>query len=240
MAIRPTFPTTTALSFLLALTATSLFAPPLTAQPAPAPPVAPVRPVTDTYFGVPVTDPYRYMENLSDPDVAAWFKGQDTYTRGVLAKVPGRDALLARIHELDQSTPSKVSDVNIIPGGRYFYRKMLSTENVPRLYVRDGLDGKERLLLDPAKYPTDPGSHNAISYYNPSMDGKMVAVGVSPGGSENAIIHILDVDTGNELPETIDRARFGGIAWRADNRSFFGARRVHDGYSACFVRCHRA
>jgi prolyl oligopeptidase len=201
-----------------------LLTPALVAQDAPppaAPPVAPVRPVTDNYFGVSVTDPYRYMENLSDPDVDAWFKGQNAYTRGVLGKLHGRDALLARIRELDQSTPFKVSDVGTFPGGRYFYRKMLATETVAKLYVRDGLDGKERILLDPAKYPTDPGSHNAISYYSPSWDGKMVAVGVSPGGSENAIIHILEVDTGKELPEMIDRARFGAVGWRTDNHSFF-------------------
>lgn len=224
MTIRPPFSTVAVLPFLLALAATSFLAPPLTAQSAPppsAPPAAPIRSVSDTYFGVTVTDPYRYMENLSDPDVSAWFKAQDTYTRGVLAKIPGRDALLARIRELDASRLFNLADINIIPGGRYFYRKMLASETVFKLYVRDGLNGPERLLLDPAKYPTDPGSHNAISYYAPSLDGKMVAVGVSPGGSENAIIHIFDVDTGKELPETIDRARFGAVAWRADNHSFF-------------------
>src|SRR5271167_221598 len=84
--------------------------------PAPAsPPVAPVRPVTDNYFGTKVVDPYRYMENLKDPKVAAWFKGQNAYTRAVLAKIPGRDGLLARIKELDQSTPERVSDVRLIP-----------------------------------------------------------------------------------------------------------------------------
>jgi len=161
------------------------------------------------------------MEDLTDPEVAAWFKSQNDYTRGVLGKIPGRDALLKRIEELDQSTPAKVSDVNRVPGGRYFYQKMLANEIVPKLYVRDGLDGQERVLLDPAKYPAPAGSHNSISYYAPSWDGKMVAVGVSEGGSENAIIHILEVDSGKELPETIDRGRFGAIAWRSDNRSFF-------------------
>ena len=85
---------------------------------------------------------------------------------------------------------------------------MLATEIVSRLYVRDKLEGTERVLLDPAKYPAPAGAHNAISYYAPSWDGKMVAVGVSAGGSENAIIHIIEVDSGKELPETIDRARF--------------------------------
>ncbi|HLY42887.1 MAG TPA: prolyl oligopeptidase family serine peptidase [Terracidiphilus sp.] len=189
-------------------------------QDAAAPPVAPVRAVTTDYFGVTLTDPYRYIENLKDPEVEAWFKGQNAYTRSVLSRIPGRDALLARIKELDQSVPARVSDVNMVPGGRYFYEKMLASEIVSKLYVRDGLNGQERLLLDPAKYPAPEGSHNAISYYNPSFDGKMVAVGVSPGGSENAVIHIFEVDTGKEFPETIDRARFGGIAWRTDNHAF--------------------
>jgi prolyl oligopeptidase len=68
-----------------------------------APPVAPVRPVTDEYFGVKVVDPYRYMENMKDPEVEAWFKAQNDYTRAVLARIPGRDALLAEIKKFDES-----------------------------------------------------------------------------------------------------------------------------------------
>jgi prolyl oligopeptidase len=184
-------------------------------------PVAPIRPVIDEYFGTRLTDPYRYLEDLKNPEVESWFKGQDAYTRSVLAGIPGRDALLARIRELDRSTPSKVRDVNLIPGGRYLYTKMMASEIVSKLYVRDGLESKERLLLDPEQYHAPPGSHNAINYISPSFDGKMIAVGVSPGGSENAIIHILEVDTGKELPETIDRARFGFVSWRPDHHSFF-------------------
>ncbi|HEX3985313.1 MAG TPA: prolyl oligopeptidase family serine peptidase [Acidobacteriaceae bacterium] len=185
------------------------------------PPVAPVKPVTEDYYGTKVVDPYRYMENLKDPKVEAWFKGQNAYTRAQLAKIPGRNALLARIRELDTSTPAKVSAVNRVPGGRYFYEKELANEIVARLYVRDGLEGQERVLVDPNKYPAPAGSHNVISYYVPSLDGKSVAVGISAGGSENATIHIFDVDTGKESPETIDRAQFGNVQWRADGRSFF-------------------
>jgi len=185
------------------------------------PPVAPVRPVTTDYYGTKVVDPYRYMENLKDPQVDAWFKGQNAYTRAVLAKIPGRNALLARIRELDASTPAKVSAVTRMPGGRYFYEKELANEIVARLYVRDGLDGQERVLIDPNKYPAPKGSHNVISYYAPSYDGKLVAAGISAGGSENATIHIIDVDTGKEFPETIDRTQFGNVQWRMDNHSFF-------------------
>lgn len=70
-----------------------------------APPVAPVRPVTEVYYCNKVVDPYRYMENLNDPEVQAWFKAQNDYTRAVLASIPGRSALLERIKQLDQSAP---------------------------------------------------------------------------------------------------------------------------------------
>ena len=186
-----------------------------------SPLVAPVRPVTDVYYGTKVVDPYRYMENLKDPQVDAWLRDQNAYTRAVLAKIPGHAALLARIKELDESTPARVSDVRRLPSGRYFYKKRLASENISELYVRNGLDGTERLVLDPAKYPAPEGSHNAINYYELSWDGSLVAVGISSGGSENAVIHIINVGTGEEFKEQIDRARFGSVHWRPDNHSFF-------------------
>ncbi len=146
---------TVSAGFALALAACLLIAPCCAvrsdAQSA-APPVAPVRPVTTDYFGITVADPYRYMENLEDPAVAAWFKDQNAYTRAALGKIPGHDALLKRIKELDESRPARVGGVNLLPGGRYFYRKTMPNEIVARLYVRDGLAGQERLLLDPEKY----------------------------------------------------------------------------------------
>ena len=83
-----------------------------------APPVAPVRVVTDEYFGVKVADPYRYMEDLTNPEVAAWFKGENDYTRAVLERIPGRAALLARIKTLDEGAPARVSDLRRLPGDR--------------------------------------------------------------------------------------------------------------------------
>jgi len=98
----------------------------------PSPPVAPVRPVTDEYFGTKVVDPYRYMENLQDPDVQAWFKAQDDYTRAVLMRIPGRQQLLERIKQLDQSAPFQVSDVQRYQGERYYYRKILASSTSAR------------------------------------------------------------------------------------------------------------
>jgi prolyl oligopeptidase len=181
---------------------------------------APVRPVIDDYFGTKVVDPYRYMENLNQPEVKAWFKAEDDFTRGVLAKIPERQHLLDRIRQLDQSAPYQVQNVQRIAGGKYFYQKMLASEQVGKLYERQGLSGGEKLLVDPEKYVTTAGTHYSLNYYVPSYDGKYVAYGISPGGSEDAVIHILDLASGRDTGETIDRSWYGGIAWLPDNRSF--------------------
>jgi prolyl oligopeptidase len=182
--------------------------------------MAPVRPVNDEYFGTKVTDPYRYIEDLKNPEVRKWFKDQDDYTRAVLARIPGRSSLLARIKELSQAAPFRVSDVQRLQGGKYFYQKVLASEDVSKLYTRDGLDSHEKLLVDPTKFITEPGTHYSLDYYVPSLDGRYVAYGISPSGSEDAVIHILDVTTGRDLGETIERSWYGGISWMPDNRSF--------------------
>src|SRR6266481_7248196 len=184
-----------------------------------APPVAPVRVVTDEYFGVKVADPYRYMEDLTNPEVAAWFKGENDYTRAVLERIPGRAALLARIKTLDEGAPARVSDLRRLPGDRYFYQKRLASEDVAKLYFRDGLKSDERLLVDPTKFATAGGPHYVISYYAPSFDGKYVAAGISAAGSEDAVLRVFDTSTGKETGDVIDRAQFGSPTWMPDGRS---------------------
>ena len=186
----------------------------------PAPPVARVKPVTEEYFGVKVTDPYRWLEDLKDPEVQKWFKGQDDYTRALLRRIPGRAALLERISEVDQSAPFRVSDVERLAGEKYFYQKRMANEDIAKLYLREGLEGQERLLVDPNRYVTEAGTHYSLNYYVPSLDGHYVAYGVSPSGSEDAVIHVMDVNTGKETGETISRSWYGGISWLPDNQSF--------------------
>ena len=185
-----------------------------------APPVAPVRSVTEEYFGTQVVDPYRYMENLKDPEVADWFKKQNDYTRAALASIPGRDALLAKIKNLDESALARVFDERRLPTGRYFFQKRLASEDVAKIYMRDGLAGEDKLLVDPAQFVQTGGPHYAINYYAPSLDGRYVAFGVSPAGSEDAVLRILDTTAGQETGDAIDRAQFGGPSWLPDNHSF--------------------
>lgn len=189
------------------------------------PPIARVRPVVDDYFGTKVTDPYRYMEHLDNPEVAKWMKSQNEYTRRVLGRISGRDALLARIEQLDQSVPARVGGIVRLATGRYFYYKLLSTESVTKLYMRDGMDsqgtpGHETLLVDPQRI-SGKAIPSAINYFWPSSDGRYVAYGISLGGSEKAVLHILDTGTVRDTGETIDRAEFNDtVGWLPDAHSF--------------------
>ena len=181
--------------------------------------VAAVRPVTDTYFGTEVTDPYRYFENLKDPEVQSWMHAQADYTRAKLDAIPGRQALLARIHAL--SNADLVRNAFIRRGDRYFYMLRAPGAQQPKLYYRDGLKGEEHVLLDPDQMGKDSKTHFSLDYFTPSWNGKSIAYGVSTGGSEASVLHVLDVASGKPLGESIEGAHDSIVTWRADNASFF-------------------
>jgi prolyl oligopeptidase len=183
-----------------------------------APPETPVREVKETFFGTEISDPYRWLENVKSPEVSSWMHAQNDYTREVLERIPNRDKLRKRIAELDDSGV-RVNGLQSF-GGRLFYLKQASGEDNRRLYVRDGRGGAERMLLDP-QTRTANGVHYSIDYFQASPDGKLVAVGISPGGSENSVLHVLDASDGKEAGPSIDRAQFGAVYWLPDNHSFF-------------------
>jgi prolyl oligopeptidase len=182
-------------------------------------PNTPRRKVVESYFGTEVTDPYRWLEKTSDPEVVQWMKAQNDFTRETLAKIPGRTGLLDRIRSLDNAG-SIVYSLQVW-GGHYFYLKADAGSDNRRLYVRDEMTSPERLLVDPEKLTTPDGKHYSIDYFQPSLDGKYVAYGISPGGSENSVLHVLETSSGNVLPDVIDRAQFGQPSWLPDGKSFF-------------------
>jgi prolyl oligopeptidase len=190
-----------------------------------SPPVAPVRPVTDDYYGIKVVDPYRYMEDLNNADMQAWMKAQNDCTRAVLASIPAREPLLARIRELDESVPWVAA--RRLPGDLYLILKRLPEENVAKLYLRRGLNGEDKLLADPEKITlarVDRGKgKNVIQGFAVSNNGEYLAVGIVPGGDElHGELHVIDAATGRETGDVI--AQVGAEAWQPywlpDNRSF--------------------
>jgi prolyl oligopeptidase len=181
------------------------------------PPAARVDRDTDSYFGKVVADPYRWMETPS-PELDQWARAQDAHTRAVLAAIPGRDALRRHMDEI-AGKMTVVTDVTPV-GHRIFFRRQDAGDDLAKLVVRDTETGRDRVLLDPNRI-TEHGHHISIDQFQPSQDGRYVAVGLSPSGSEEDVLYVLDADSGTRLPDTIDRARFAAPSWLPDGRSFY-------------------
>ena len=187
------------------------------------PPVAPVRNVSETFFGQVVVDPYRYLEDVNNAEVVAYMKAQAEFARKTLDAIPGRAALQSRINTLSEAGVS-LSNVQISGTGtstRVFYYKLSPGESMRKLYVRDGINGPERLLFD-AQTLNIAGQRFALDYFNAAPDGKHVLVGIVAGGSEETSLRIVEVSAARDLGVVIDRIGFAEEStWAADSRGFF-------------------
>jgi prolyl oligopeptidase len=196
-------------------------------QTSEGPPVAPIKNVVDEHFGVKVDDPYRYMEDLENPEVQAWFKGQADYAAKVLSQIPARNEYYQRLKELDAGKPFTNARIVRYKDGSLFYLNRKVGENIRKLYMRDGKSGEEKLLIDPESMKVEDNQHYSIYYYTPSPDKKYVVYGLDQGGSEETTLHILDLTTGEHLPETIDRIEtaYNQPRWTPDSKGFYYSRR---------------
>ncbi len=190
------------------------------AAPAPpAPPKVKVDTVTDTLHGRKLEDPYRYLENGDDPATQQFGRDQYSYTRAVLDPLPGREKIRTRLAELlaigTLGTPQ--------PAGKfYFYTRRDAGQNQPVLYVREGVGGKDRALVDVNKMSAD--ATVALDWWVPSEDGKYLAYWTSPSGTEHSMVRILETATGRLLDEEIYVGRGRSLAWKPDNSGFYYAR----------------
>jgi prolyl oligopeptidase len=183
------------------------------------PPKAEKRPVEESLHGVKIVDDYRWLEDGKSPETQKWVEEEMAYTRSVLDPLPGRDAIHKRLTEL--LTIGSLTAPQI--GGKYyFYSRRDGMQNQPVLYVREGVEGKDRVLVDANQLAAD--GTIALDWYQPSESGKYLAYGTSPSGSEMSTLHILETKTGNALPDTIERTRAASIAWMPDGSGFYYTR----------------
>ena len=184
-----------------------------------APPVAPVKDVSETLHGVVVKDPYRYLEQVRTAEVRAWYQAQGDYARATLDRIAMRDGLERRITELTSASGDAIGSISRMPGDKIFYMKRPKGERQFKLVMRIGLQGAERILVDPELDAKRTGVPHAINYFRPSWDGKYVAYGLSAGGSENASLHILEVASATDLGQTFPRVQQSQVNWTPDSRS---------------------
>ncbi len=172
----------------------------------------------DTYFGQAIADPYRWLEDTASESTRSWFTAQNAFTRTVLDALPGRAALKDQLRALN-AVDTRVKDVQRA-GDRIFFLRRMASEQHYRLWMREGLAGAPRQVLDPERY-RDSAAPAAIDYYRASPNGRRLAVGIAQGGSEEATLHVLDVDTGAMLGVPAPRARWAGPVWRFDSTVLF-------------------
>src|SRR5688572_105421 len=152
----------------------------------------------DLYHGTTVADPYRWLEDTDSPETRAWIEAQNALTFGYLESLPQRAPIRSRLERVwnypKYSAPVKVKDW-------YFSLENSGLQNQPVLYVRDGLEGKPRVLLDMNTSGSD--GTIALSVYEPSPNGNYLGYGVSTGGSDWQEFRVRDVRTARDLPDTI-------------------------------------
>jgi prolyl oligopeptidase len=173
----------------------------------------------DVLHGVRVEDPYRWLEDLDSPETRAWIEAQNAVTQEFLEALPERAALKRRLTTLwnyeRHGVPFK-------KGGRYFFFKNDGLQNQSVLYVQDALAAPARTLLDPNAL--SPDGTVALTVTAVSEDGKLLAYGLSASGSDWESWRVRRVDTGEDLPDALERIKFSAPAWLRDGSGFFYGR----------------
>lgn len=190
-------------------------------------PSAPRQTVIDTYWGVRVEDDYQYMERQDDPAVLTWAEKQNEFTRAWLDGRPDRKAILDRVVALTHSTSPEYYGL-LARGGRFFALKEQPPKEQPFLVALPTLaDTKgERVVVDPNAI--DPSGGTTIDWFVPSPNGKLVAVSLSKGGTEEGTLYVYDAETGQKLPDEIpavNNGTAGGSAsWSEDGAGIYYTR----------------
>jgi len=178
--------------------------------------------VVETQFGVPVADPYRWLENdvRTDPQVEAWVEAENRVTDVFLAKLPLRDWFKQRITALYDY---ERFGVPVKKDTHYFYTHNSGLQNQSVLFVRDGARGAPRQLIDPNTWSADGAT--ALAEWTPSEDGKLLAYAVQDGGTDWRSVKVMDVATGNIRPDELKWLKYTGrVAWTKDGSGFFYSR----------------
>ena len=180
--------------------------------------------LVEVVHGVAIADPFRWLEDGESEEVRAWDDAQNAETDAWMRKVPGREDLRARLRDLLSvgHVGAPVVRTMASRARRYFHIKREGAQQQSVLYVRDGADAEDRVLIDPAPLSTDGTS--AIDWWSPSCDGARVAWGLSEGGSEESTLRIRDVASGADLDDRIPNTRHSSVAWLPGGAAFFYTR----------------
>jgi prolyl oligopeptidase len=189
------------------------------AQERKSPPKTRIDNVTETIHGIEIKDPYRWLEDQDSPETRNWLDQQIKYTQSVLGSVAGRDKIKQRLEQL-----MKVDVISppIAAGTRYFLTRRRADQNQAVIYVREGLNGKDEVLIDPNSMSADQTT--SVSLLDVSDDGRLIIYGIRQGGEDEMTISLLDVDSRKNLSDRLPKSRYFGISVKPDKSGFYYTR----------------
>jgi prolyl oligopeptidase len=180
------------------------------------PPDTPAERVTDILHGVPVTDPYRWLEDQESPRTREWLAGQVRYARSYLDSMPDRERIRERVRELlDVETYDSIQRV----GDRYFFRKRLPGQEQPGIFFREGSDGEDQPLVNPTERGS--GKYTAVKLLRVSPDGQLLLYEVKDGGERTGTFELLDLRSRTTLSDVLPRGYLRGFAFAPNCQSFY-------------------
>lgn len=175
--------------------------------------------MVETLHGVPIEDPYRWLEDDNAPATQAWVQRQNAVTFAYLEGIPERGLLRERLTALWNY---ERYGVPFRQGGRYFFSKNDGLQNQSVLYVTESLEAEPRVLLDPNTLAAD--GTVALTSYAVSDDGNLLAYGVAVAGSDWQEWRVRDVRTGEDRSDRLQWVKFSGASWTPDSRGFYYSR----------------
>lgn len=176
--------------------------------------------IVEDLHGHSVADPYRWLEDASDPETKAWSGAQDALYEAERATWPGMDALRDRTTRLLGA--GVVGAPNWRAGRQFFMRRTAEQEHAVLVTVDP--EGTERILLDPMEI--DPGGTTTLDAWQPSKDGRLLAYQLSVGGTEESSLRVMDIATGEQVDGPIDRTRYSPVAWIPGGKAYYYVRRL--------------
>ncbi|MCA9063828.1 MAG: S9 family peptidase [Planctomycetaceae bacterium] len=196
------------------------------------PPATRVAPVTDEYHGIKVTEDYRWLEDAQSDEVREWTRDQNEFTRKYLSSLSGTDQLRQKISALMSAETVTYGELHWKNGNLFAIKRQPPKQQPFLVVMPDAFSpNTERLIVDPNTF-SEQGIV-AIDWFEPSPDGKLVAVSLSSAGSEAGDVYVFNTETGRQEFEVVPRVNTGtaggDLAWAADGKGFFYTRHPRDG-----------
>jgi prolyl oligopeptidase len=178
----------------------------------------------ETRHGVTVADPYRWLEDQNSPETRSWITAENAYTHAELDGWSGRSALEKRVAEL-----KRVESIHppLERNGRLFYRRRSAEQEQYVIYMRQGAEGKEQVLIDPNPMSADHSTNVDIA--DVSKDGQVLAYIIRKGGKDETEIHLLDVDARHELPDVLPEGLYFDLSFLPNRTGFYYSTMLEDG-----------